>query len=91
MYLSQYVTIRLIHHHEFLHVSLQTTFCSLAAADKKSYALSIRDFDSGKNDVIIKHYRIRKMDDGGCYISPKRAFPTIIELIDHYKSMCKYS
>ena len=54
-------------------------------ADKKSYALSIRDFDLSKNDVIIKHYRIRKMDDGGCYISPKRTFPTIIELIEHYK------
>lgn len=62
----------------------------VCVADKKSYALSIRDFDPVKNDVVIKHYRIRKMDDGGCYISPKRTLPTIIELIEHYKSMCKY-
>jgi tRNA A-37 threonylcarbamoyl transferase component Bud32 len=61
------------------------TFLVRASSDKKSYALSIRDWDVSKNDVIIKHYRIRKMDDGGCYISPKRTFPSIIDLIEHYR------
>lgn len=54
-------------------------------ADKKSYALSIRDYDEQKQDVFIKHYRIRKMDNGGVYISPRRTFNNIIELVDHYK------
>ena len=55
-------------------------------SDKRSFALSIRDWDDTKNDVAIKHYRIRKMDAGGCYISPKRTFENIIELVEHYKS-----
>ncbi len=54
--------------------------------DKKSYALSIRDWDENMKDVVIKHYRIRTLDNGGCYISPKRTFDTIIQLIEHYKS-----
>ena len=54
-------------------------------ADKKSFALSIRDYDETKKDVVIKHYRIRPMDNGGCYISPKRTFSSIVELVEHYK------
>ena len=48
--------------------------------------MSIRDFDNEKNDIIIKHYRIRKKDTGGVFISPKRTFDNIMALVDHYKS-----
>jgi hypothetical protein len=47
--------------------------------------MSIRDYDEEKKDVTIKHYRIRKMDSGGCYISPKKTFNNMLELIEHYK------
>lgn len=56
-----------------------------SVADKKSWALSIRDYDEVKKDVVIKHYRIRPMDNGGCYISPKRTFNSIMDLVEHYK------
>lgn len=55
-------------------------------ADKKSYALSIKDYDEDKKDVVIKHYRIRKKDTGGVFISPKRTFENNIALVEHYKN-----
>ncbi|KAM5181670.1 tyrosine-protein kinase Lck [Mantella aurantiaca] len=48
-----------------------------------SYSLSVRDLDQTQGEVV-KHYKIRNMDDGGCYISPKITFKTIRELVQHY-------
>uniref|UniRef100_A0A4W5JMG4 Tyrosine-protein kinase n=1 Tax=Hucho hucho TaxID=62062 RepID=A0A4W5JMG4_9TELE len=43
---------------------------------KGSYSMSIRDVDAqGINTV--KHYKIRTLDNGGFYISPKITFPDI--------------
>jgi len=61
------------------------TFLVRPSSDLRSYAMSIRDFDEEKKDITIKHYRIRKMDNGGCYISPKKTFSNMLELIEHYK------
>jgi len=33
----------------------------------------------------VKHYRIRNMDDGGFYISTRKIFKTLEELVNHYK------
>uniref|UniRef100_A0A8C9FWL6 Tyrosine-protein kinase n=1 Tax=Pavo cristatus TaxID=9049 RepID=A0A8C9FWL6_PAVCR len=49
-----------------------------------AYSLSVRDSDSAHGD-IIKHYRIRSLDGGGYYISPRTTFATLPELIHHYK------
>lgn len=35
-----------------------------------SYSLSVRDYDPVHGDVI-KHYKIRSLDNGGYYISPR--------------------
>lgn len=61
------------------------TFLVRGSADLESYALSIRDYDSSMNDFTVKHYKIRKLDDGGCYISAKRTFPHIFGLVAHYR------
>jgi hypothetical protein len=55
--------------------------------DQHSYIVSIRDYDEERKDITrpIKHYRIRKMGSGDCYISPKRTFNNMLELIEHYK------
>lgn len=53
--------------------------------DGSSLALSIRDFDQRTNDFIVKHYKIRKMDNGGCFIAPKRTFAHVVALVNHYK------
>ena len=46
---------------------------------KNSLSLSLRDVDT------VKHYRIRRLDDGGYYIASRVTFRTIQELVSHYK------
>ncbi|KAG1969911.1 tyrosine-protein kinase Lyn [Pimephales promelas] len=50
---------------------------------KGSYSLSIRDVDAQGQDVV-KHYKIRSLDNGGFYISPKITFNDINSMIKHY-------
>ncbi|XP_058497565.1 tyrosine-protein kinase Lyn [Solea solea] len=50
---------------------------------KGSYSLSIRDLDAQKTDSV-KHYKIRTLDNGGYYISPKISFLDIDIMIKHY-------
>lgn len=72
-----------------VHVCIHFKILSILFSDKASYVLSIRDHDPKTNDACVKHYRIRKMDNGGFYISPRRTFPSMIKLIDHYQSKKK--
>ena len=46
---------------------------------KNSLSLSLRDVDT------VKHYRIRRLDDGGYYIASRITFRTIQDLVNHYK------
>ena len=43
-----------------------------------NYSLSVRDGDN------VKHYRIRKLDNGGYYITTRAPFPSLNELVKHY-------
>uniref|UniRef100_A0A3Q1HVT1 Tyrosine-protein kinase n=1 Tax=Anabas testudineus TaxID=64144 RepID=A0A3Q1HVT1_ANATE len=52
---------------------------------KGSYSLSIRDVDPRGADSV-KHYKIRMLDNGGYYISPKISFSDIGSMIKHYHS-----
>lgn len=47
-----------------------------------SYSLSIRDNQGGDT---VKHYKIRMLDNGGFYISPRITFTTLQELVGHYR------
>ncbi|XP_026862799.1 tyrosine-protein kinase HCK [Electrophorus electricus] len=51
---------------------------------KGSYSLSVRDSDHQSGDTV-KHYKIRTLDNGGFYISPRITFSTLQELVAHYK------
>ncbi|XP_005993488.1 tyrosine-protein kinase Lyn isoform X2 [Latimeria chalumnae] len=51
---------------------------------KGSYSLSMRDYDPQQGDVI-KHYKIRSLDNGGVYISPRITFQDISSMIKHYR------
>ncbi|XP_034981080.1 tyrosine-protein kinase Lyn isoform X1 [Zootoca vivipara] len=51
---------------------------------KGSYSLSMRDYDKQHGDVV-KHYKIRSLDNGGYYISPRITFPCISDMIKHYQ------
>ncbi|XP_058608751.1 tyrosine-protein kinase Fgr isoform X3 [Onychostoma macrolepis] len=50
---------------------------------KGAYSLSIRDWDDAKGDHV-KHYKIRKLDNGGYYITTRTQFDTVQELVGHY-------
>ncbi|XP_076462221.1 tyrosine-protein kinase fyna-like [Babylonia areolata] len=51
-----------------------------------SYALSVRDSNNPETrDLVVRHYKIRNKDDGGCFINARRPFTTIIELVNHYR------
>ncbi|XP_008284517.1 tyrosine-protein kinase Lyn isoform X2 [Stegastes partitus] len=52
---------------------------------KGSYSLSIRDVDA-KGMESVKHYKIRMLDNGGFYISPKISFSDIGSMIKHYRN-----
>lgn len=48
-----------------------------------AYSLSIRDWDEMKGDNV-KHYKIRKLDNGGYYITTRAQFETLQKLVKHY-------
>uniref|UniRef100_W5MYR5 Tyrosine-protein kinase n=1 Tax=Lepisosteus oculatus TaxID=7918 RepID=W5MYR5_LEPOC len=50
---------------------------------KGAYSLSIRDWDEMKGDNV-KHYKIRKLDNGGYYITTRAQFETLQKLVKHY-------
>ena len=45
----------------------------------------MRDYDPQHRDTV-KHYKIRTLDNGGFYISPRSTFSSLQELVAHYKS-----
>ncbi|XP_040028226.2 tyrosine-protein kinase yes [Gasterosteus aculeatus] len=50
---------------------------------KGAYSLSIRDWDEVKGDNV-KHYKIRKLDSGGYYITTRAQFEALQKLVKHY-------
>ncbi|XP_066554983.1 tyrosine-protein kinase fynb isoform X3 [Amia ocellicauda] len=50
---------------------------------KGAFSLSIRDWDDIKGDHV-KHYKIRKLDSGGYYITTRAQFETLQQLVQHY-------
>ncbi|KAM7316128.1 hypothetical protein ACRRTK_024808 [Alexandromys fortis] len=48
-----------------------------------AYSLSIRDWDEVRGDNV-KHYKIRKLDNGGYYITTRAPFDTLQKLVKHY-------
>jgi len=50
-----------------------------------SFSLSILDEDPNKGPNV-KHYRIRKLDAGGFYITARATFKSLKKLVEHYKA-----
>lgn len=48
-----------------------------------TYSLSVK-FNDPNRGSIVKHYRIRNLDDGGFYISTRITFKTLEQLVKHY-------
>lgn len=60
------------------------TFLVRKSTDVRSIALSVKDFNPETNESCIKHYKIRRMDNGGVFIAARRPFATMRDLIRHY-------
>lgn len=48
-----------------------------------AFSLSIRDFEPTKGDHV-KHYKVKTMDNGGFFVTTKRTFSSLQELISYY-------
>ncbi|XP_053201988.1 tyrosine-protein kinase Fyn-like [Panonychus citri] len=48
-----------------------------------AYSLSIRDWESSKGDHV-KHYKIKTLDNGGYFVTTRKTFPTLQDLVDYY-------
>ncbi|KAL7055952.1 hypothetical protein AAHC03_022874 [Spirometra sp. Aus1] len=56
---------------------------------KGTLTLSVRDreVDSSLHATdTVKHYRVKHIDGGGFYITTKRGFPTLRDLVEHYSA-----
>ncbi|KAF4078680.1 hypothetical protein AMELA_G00201790 [Ameiurus melas] len=51
---------------------------------KGAYCLSVLDFDNVKG-LNVKHYKIRKLDSGGFYITSRTQFNNLQQLVSHYR------
>lgn len=50
-----------------------------------AFSLSVKDWEDRKADHLIKHYKIKNLDNGqGCFIAPRRTFTSLQELVEHY-------
>uniref|UniRef100_A0A4W5KS05 Tyrosine-protein kinase n=1 Tax=Hucho hucho TaxID=62062 RepID=A0A4W5KS05_9TELE len=50
---------------------------------KGAYCLSVLDYDNTKG-LNVKHYKIRKLDSGGFYITSRTQFSSLQQLVYHY-------
>ncbi|XP_011542129.1 tyrosine-protein kinase Blk isoform X3 [Homo sapiens] len=50
--------------------------------NKGAFSLSVKDVTT--QGELIKHYKIRCLDEGGYYISPRITFPSLQALVQHY-------
>nr|XP_055205036.1 tyrosine-protein kinase Blk isoform X6 [Gorilla gorilla gorilla] len=55
--------------------------------NKGAFSLSVKDVTT--QGELIKHYKIRSLDEGGYYISPRITFPSLQALVQHYSSYYK--
>lgn len=59
--------------------------CSPPVLPTGAYCLSVSDFDNAKG-LNVKHYKIRKLDSGGFYITSRTQFNSLQHLVAYYSS-----
>jgi len=66
-------------------VLFKQSSCYIFIADLKSYALSIRVYNEATKLFDIKHYRILKNYSTKVYITEKKLFDSILDLVEYYR------
>ncbi|XP_075032631.1 tyrosine-protein kinase HCK isoform X2 [Mixophyes fleayi] len=60
---------------------------------KGCFSLSVRDFNVQSGNMV-KHYKIRSLDEGGYFVSPRKTFHSLQELVIYYQNnmdgLCQY-
>lgn len=64
----------------------QGTFLVREAHDGSALVLSVRFDDPQTGDPSVKHYKMKHMDSGGYFISPRNSFGTLLELVEHFST-----
>ncbi|UYV77822.1 hypothetical protein LAZ67_15002435 [Cordylochernes scorpioides] len=49
-----------------------------------AYSLSIKDWEPGAKGDHVKHYRIKTLDNGGFFVTTRKTFLTLQELVVYY-------
>lgn len=62
----------------------QGTFLVRQAHDGSALVMSVRFDDPATGDPSVKHYKMKEMDNGGFFISPRTTFSSLVELVEHY-------
>ncbi|XP_053448490.1 tyrosine-protein kinase FRK isoform X2 [Nycticebus coucang] len=66
----------------------------LLYSENQTGAFLIRESESQKGDFslsvldqgVVKHYRIRRLDEGGFFLTPRRNFSTLNKFVRHYST-----
>jgi len=59
--------------------------CYNVCAGNAAYALSVLDRNPEQDQLFVRHFLIRKMDDGvSVYISARTTFKSLKELVTYY-------
>ncbi|CAF1141138.1 unnamed protein product [Adineta steineri] len=67
------------------HNGKETFLIRPSDTNQSEESLSILDFNEDKQHFHVKHYRIRRTDQGLYYISRKSTFPSLQNLVNHYQ------
>jgi len=62
---------------------MNVIYCKFCIACAGAYSLSMLDIDQNRVRAV-KHYRVRDLDDGGCYITTKKRCASMEELVKYY-------
>uniref|UniRef100_A0A915KSP9 Uncharacterized protein n=1 Tax=Romanomermis culicivorax TaxID=13658 RepID=A0A915KSP9_ROMCU len=65
----------------FLIRDRETERHGLSQNTNNEYALTIKDYDS------VKHYKIKRLEDGGFYITTRKTFSSLEELVQYYSTV----
>uniref|UniRef100_A0A8C4WFF9 Tyrosine-protein kinase n=1 Tax=Gopherus evgoodei TaxID=1825980 RepID=A0A8C4WFF9_9SAUR len=68
----------------FKNLSRKDAERQLLASGNTHGSFLIRESESTKGSFSLSHYKIRNMDNGGYYISPRITFSSLHDLVEHY-------
>ncbi|UYV77821.1 hypothetical protein LAZ67_15002434 [Cordylochernes scorpioides] len=67
-----------------LQAPCSTGFLTPTVGSAGAYSLSIKDWEPGAKGDHVKHYRIKTLDNGGFFVTTRKTFLTLQELVVYY-------